>query len=121
MSLENQYIQRNQEETIPDTPKKTRKSSSKTENQTSTEKSSVIEKFSQRWDKKRASTITGALLICLSFYCLLACVSYLFTWQIDQNRIIGKSFISFIFESNSDCDSFCSACFSSDNFVMISL
>ena len=100
MSLENQYIQRNQEETIPDTPKKTRKSSSKVENQTSTEKSSVIEKFSQRWDKKRASTIIGALLICLSFYCLLACVSYLFTWQIDQNRIIGKSFISFIFESN---------------------
>ena len=100
MSLENQYIQRGQEETIPEPPKKTKKSSSKIEKEPMLVKGSFIEKFSQRWDKKRASTIIGALLICISFYCLLACVSYLFTWQIDQNRIVGKGFFEFIFESN---------------------
>ena len=100
MSLENQYIQRGQEETIPELPKKTKKSSSKIEKEPMLVKGSFIEKFSQRWDKKRASTIIGALLICISFYCLLACVSYLFTWQIDQNRIVGKGFFEFIFESN---------------------
>ena len=100
MSLENQYIQRGQEEVIPEAPKKTKRSSSKVEKEATSDKVSIIEKFSQRWDKKRASTIIGALLICISFYCLLACVSYLFTWQIDQNRIIGKGFFEFIFESN---------------------
>ena len=100
MSLENQYIQRGEEEIISEAPKKTKKSSPKVEKESTNEKASVLEKFSQRWDKKRASTITGALLICLSFYCLLACVSYLFTWQVDQNRIIGKGFFTFIFESN---------------------
>ena len=102
MSLENQYIQRGKEETIPETPKKPRKSSAKTAPSDEVEKGSVIDKLSQRWDKKRASTITGALLICIAFYCLLACVSYLFTWQIDQNRIIGKGFFDFIFESNTE-------------------
>ena len=92
MSLENQYIQRGEEEIISEAPKKTKKSSPKVENESTSEKASVLEKFSQRWDKKRASTITGALLICISFYCLLACVSYLFTWQVDQNRIIEKVF-----------------------------
>ena len=100
MSLENQYIQRGQEEIIPEQQKKAKKSSPKIDKEPTSEKSSVIEKFSQRWDKKRAATISGALLICISFYCLLACVSYLFTWQIDQNRIIGKGFFEFIFESN---------------------
>jgi DNA segregation ATPase FtsK/SpoIIIE, S-DNA-T family len=102
MSLENQYIQRGKEETTPETPKKPRKSSAKTAPSDEVEKGSVIDKLSQRWDKKRASTITGALLICIAFYCLLACVSYLFTWQIDQNRIIGKGFFDFIFESNTE-------------------
>jgi S-DNA-T family DNA segregation ATPase FtsK/SpoIIIE len=35
-----------------------------------------------------------------SFYTFLSCISYLFTWQEDQSRVIGKSFWEFMFESN---------------------
>ncbi len=40
---------------------------------------------------ERTHKVVGSLLILLSVYLFLACVSYLFTWKADQNIVYGKS------------------------------
>lgn len=99
MSLENEYIDKEAFESEVITPKPSKKATREKKEKT-TEKENVVTKISQRWDKQRALTISGALLVSFSAYCFLACISYLFTWKEDQNRIIGKGFWKFITESN---------------------
>lgn len=99
MSLENEYIDKDAFESEVIIPKTTKKALREKKEKT-IEKENVVSKISQRWDKKRALTISGALLVSFSAYCFLACISYLFTWKEDQNRIIGKGFWKFITESN---------------------
>ena len=74
--------------------------------QTSTKKEkkkSVIKNplkdLSGRFDKKKFKSILGVTMILFSFYFFLACVSYLFTWKEDQDRVLGKTLFSFLFES----------------------
>ena len=59
-----------------------------------------IESLSNRFDKKKVKSTVGALLILLSFYLFFACLSYLFTWTIDQDRVLDKGLFEFLFESN---------------------
>jgi hypothetical protein len=54
-------------------------------------------KLFDRIDKKRVRLIVGASLILVSFYIFLACLSYLFTWTEDQDRVMGKSLIYLFF------------------------
>lgn len=61
-----------------------------------------IENFTSRFDKKKLKTGVGIGLVLLSFYLFLACLSYLFTWTIDQDRVIDKSLIEFLFESDEE-------------------
>ena len=61
-----------------------------------------IENFTSRFDKKKVKTGVGIGLVLLSFYLFLACLSYLFTWTIDQDRVIDKSLIEFLFESDEE-------------------
>ena len=67
-------------------------------------KNSVIKNplkdLSGRFDKKKFKSILGVTMILFSFYFFLACVSYLFTWKEDQDRVLGKTLFSFLFESD---------------------
>ena len=56
-----------------------------------------IESLSNRFDKKKVKSTVGALLILLSFYLFFACLSYLFTWTIDQDRVLDKGLFEFLF------------------------
>jgi hypothetical protein len=49
--------------------------------------------LSNRFDKKRTKTIIGALLLLFACYFFLSCLSYLFTWKADQDRVIEKSLL----------------------------
>jgi S-DNA-T family DNA segregation ATPase FtsK/SpoIIIE len=59
-------------------------------------------KLVDRIDKKRVRLIVGATLILVSFYIFLACLSYLFTWTEDQDRVMGKSLVTFLFEQSDE-------------------
>lgn len=61
-----------------------------------------VEGLSDRFDKKKVKSSIGVLLILLSFYLFLACLSYLFTWTADQDRVINKGLFDFLFEENPD-------------------
>lgn len=53
-------------------------------------------------DKNRTRNIVGALFLLFSVYFLLACLSYFFTWEADQDRVLGKGLWSFLFEENNE-------------------
>jgi S-DNA-T family DNA segregation ATPase FtsK/SpoIIIE len=59
-----------------------------------------VEGLSNRFDKKKVKSTVGVLLILLSFYLFLACLSYIFTWTQDQDRVLDKSLFDFLFEEN---------------------
>lgn len=90
------------------TPKSTARteqsSSSNTNKKESKTTKPVKEKTPERWsfaskfDTKRFKVILGSSLTLLSIYLFLACLSYLFTWTADQDRILQRSFIDYIFD-----------------------
>ncbi|MFN5416344.1 MAG: hypothetical protein ACK5B9_04755 [Flavobacteriia bacterium] len=55
--------------------------------------------ISSRFDRKKTRTIIGAIFILLSFYFFFACLSYIFTWKQDQDRVIEKGLFKFLFEA----------------------
>ncbi len=50
--------------------------------------------------KKKTRNTIGAFLILLSIFCLLACISYLFTWQEDQDKVMNQSLFSYLFSDD---------------------
>ncbi len=106
MSFENEYIiNKNNESEVIDstTDNKRKKKERKVEKQKVTlgdSEENFISKFRNRWDAKKTIVILGAIIIFISFYITLGCVSYVFTWKTDQSEIIGKGFWEYIFESN---------------------
>lgn len=90
------------------TPKSTARteqsSSSNTNKKESKTTKPIKEKTPERWsfaskfDTKRFKVILGSSLTLLSIYLFLACLSYLFTWTADQDRILQRSFIDYIFD-----------------------
>ena len=106
MSFENEYIinKNNESEVIDSTidnkkKKKERKVEKQKTNQDNTNEN-LISRFRNRWDAKKTIVILGAFIIFISFYIVLGCVSYVFTWKTDQSEIIGKGFWEYLFESN---------------------
>ena len=55
--------------------------------------------LSSRIDAKKVKTALGSLLILISFYTFLACLSYLFTWAQDQDQVLDKSLFSYLLEN----------------------
>ena len=103
MALENEYKSKN--EFIPkesynqDEPKE--KSTPKKEKEKKTTQiKNPLKDFSGRFDKEKLRSTIGAFLILLSFYFFLACLSYIFTWTDDQDRVLDKSLFEFLFEDN---------------------
>ena len=68
-------------------PSKSKKSSTKKKN------NSVFAKI----DMQKLGTIFGSFFLLFSIFLSLACVSYFFTWQLDQDKLINASFFDFIF------------------------
>jgi S-DNA-T family DNA segregation ATPase FtsK/SpoIIIE len=56
--------------------------------------------FGDKFDKKKLKVLVGSILSLLSIYLFLACVSYLFTWEVDQDKLLNRSFTDFLFDSN---------------------
>ena len=54
-------------------------------------------------DIQKLATILGSFFLLFSIFLFLSCVSYLFTWQQDQDKLINSSFFDFIF-SQSDVE-----------------
>lgn len=48
-------------------------------------------------DRRKAKSISGAILLLLSVYLFIAFTSYLFSWKADQDLIVSTSFFEFIF------------------------
>lgn len=59
-------------------------------------------KSGQRINKKKVKSAIGILLIVLSFYLFLSFLSYVFTWQVDQDRVMNKNLFQFLFEQNDE-------------------
>ena len=89
------------EETIVNPQEKKQEKQQKTVKSTDKMKlKNPIEGISNRFDKKKVKSTIGALLILLSFYIFLSCLSYIFTWDQDQDRVLGKSLFQFLFEDD---------------------
>ena len=56
--------------------------------------------LSSRIDSKKVKTAFGSLLILVSFYTFLSCLSYLFTWSQDQDQVLDKSLLTYLFEGD---------------------
>ncbi len=54
----------------------------------------------ERLNLPKIKLFTGAVLSLLSIYLFLACVSYLFTWAKDQDQLLNRSFVAYIFNSD---------------------
>ena len=102
MALENEYKSKNDfipKDSIKEEPQE--KISQKKEKKIPVIKN-PLKDFTGRFDKKKMKSSLGAGMILLSFYFFLACLSYIFTWTNDQDRVLDKTLFEFLFEDNSE-------------------
>ncbi len=98
MSVENEYIEQGNDSKKKKPGKKSKKSSKK-----KSKKANVsLNTFLERFDKKKIKSSIGTILILFSFFLFLSSFSYIFTWEEDQNRILGKGFFEFLFEDDNE-------------------
>ena len=94
---ENEFIPKSEQqsdETITAAkPKKNDKATSKPK--LDKPKVSIFDKI----DKQKLKVIFGSIISLLSLYLFLACVSYLFTWEMDQDKLLDRSFAEFLFDA----------------------
>jgi len=76
--------------------KKSKKSSAKKKGKG---KSVSFDKWSQRFDSPKNRQVFGLALILFSIYLLIAFVSYLFTWKIDQSKV-ELPLVDFLFDAD---------------------
>ena len=90
-----EIIEKVEEKTVSEKPK-TQKQKTK-----STKTSKKPFQLNTNWfNQKKVKNTIGIGLILFSFYFFLACLSYLFTWKIDQDRVMDKTLLDFLFEDN---------------------
>lgn len=111
----NEYIEQEPEVKIEQLETKDKKSSSR---RRSTKKKSREKKKSPRrkvnlfkpvvnlFDEKnrRLNLTIGSFLTLFAVYQLLAFISYLFTWKVDQNLVINKGFFEFLFSGEEEIE-----------------
>ncbi len=61
-----------------------------------------LTRFLARYEFKRSRAIIGGVLLILGVFFFLSIFSYMFTWQVDQNKVINKGFWSFILETDTE-------------------
>lgn len=94
MVEDNEYIE-------PGKAKKTKKPSKKDpKEQTKKVFQNPFHTLKERFNKKKVKSTLGVLFILLGVYIVLANFSYLLTWQLDQDRVLGKGLFEFLFDGN---------------------
>ncbi|MEY3742622.1 MAG: hypothetical protein RL371_1533 [Bacteroidota bacterium] len=106
---ENEYIPRSNSKPTPKTEEHISSRSkkegeepkrSKENKNTSREKSNASGGgLKERLNLPKIKIFIGALLSLMSIYLFLACVSYLFTWTKDQDQLLNRGFVEYIFNS----------------------
>ena len=99
MTLENEYRQKSEQATEDKTKKE---SKGKPAKERKSSDNALLDRLSNRFDKKRVKTILGIAMVLFSFFTFLSCFSYFFTWTSDQDRVLDVSLFSFLFDSNSE-------------------
>lgn len=97
MALENEYRQKGE---ANEAEKKKIEATKKPEIKSQEAKETILDKLAVRYDKKRTKTIIGIFLVLFSFFTFLSCMSYFFTWQTDQDRVLDHSLFGFLMEDN---------------------
>ncbi|MDX1652918.1 MAG: DNA translocase FtsK 4TM domain-containing protein [Brumimicrobium sp.] len=59
-----------------------------------------LSRLTSKIDRRKAKSISGVLLLLFSVYLFLSFVSYLFTWQADQDLILDTGFFEFMFNQS---------------------
>lgn len=98
---ENEYKAKEDIESVNE-PKQTEKKVKAPKTDSKKTLKNPVEGLSARFDKKKVKTTIGAFLILISFYLFLACLSYVFTWTQDQDRVIDKGLFEFLFDGNEE-------------------
>ncbi len=94
---------------IPNSPDQSSEKTSKSvrENKSKDGKSEVVENAKKsgvktKFDWSKFKIIIGSAFTLLSLYLFLACISYLFTWTLDQDKVLNRSLFAFLFESSQE-------------------
>lgn len=97
---ENEYRSKEnfQEEVEVKSTKKEKKSAPKEKEKVRSKIS--LPDFGSKIDQKKFNTIFGSSLLLLSIFLFLSSFSYLFTWKVDQDRVLYKGFFEFMFDNN---------------------
>ena len=98
---DNEYKPKEERSPEPEV-KPTEKKAEKAKSGTKVKIKNPVEGLSGRFDKKKVKTTVGAMLILLSFYLFLACLSYIFTWTEDQDRVLNKGLFEFLFDGSEE-------------------
>lgn len=96
---DNEFIPKGQKPE-ENTVKTTTSSTKKEKNSKRVELKNPVAGITNRFDKKKVKTITGSIFILTAFYLFLACLSYLFTWTVDQDRVLDKNLLEFLTEDD---------------------
>lgn len=97
MTLENEYRQKSEQSAEEKTKKEPK---GKVAKERKPSDNALLERLSNRFDKKRVKTILGILMVLFSFFTFLSCFSYFFTWTADQDRVLDVSLFTFLFDSD---------------------
>ncbi len=103
MSADNEYIEKGADDSATKPEKKAPKKRKRTTTSKKKKKSnSPLAKYLDKIDRKKVKNTLGVISVLLAFYIFLACFSYLMTWQEDQNRVLNKGLIEFLFDGNEE-------------------
>ncbi|MFM6945652.1 MAG: DNA translocase FtsK 4TM domain-containing protein [Flavobacteriales bacterium] len=99
---DNEYIPKSsakafQQKEETNTNTRSRKETAEPTKQKAAQKTKSIAELKNRLDLSKIKLVIGAVLSLLSIYLLLACVSYIFTWKQDQDHLLNRDFLGYIF------------------------
>jgi DNA segregation ATPase FtsK/SpoIIIE, S-DNA-T family len=101
MAVENEYRQKSEQtEGKSDSNQDKKEPKGKGVKSPKASGNALLDRLSNRFDKKRVKTILGIVLVLFSFFTFLSCFSYFFTWVADQDRVLDVSLFSFLFDGN---------------------
>ncbi|MFM8596578.1 MAG: DNA translocase FtsK 4TM domain-containing protein [Flavobacteriales bacterium] len=99
---DNEYIPKSsakpfQQKEETNTNTRSRKETAEPTKPKAAQKTKSIAELKSRFDLSKIKLVVGAVLSLLSIYLLLACVSYIFTWKQDQDHLLNRDFLGYIF------------------------
>jgi S-DNA-T family DNA segregation ATPase FtsK/SpoIIIE len=100
---ENEYIPEQEshvEDLFENVSKRSKQNKSEKKTSNSKQEKTQNKVSAVKFDKEKIKTIAGTVLLISSIFLFVACLSYLFTWKNDQDRILNKSFFEFVFSED---------------------